>query len=103
MTLHVFLGLLIMVSILTGWLTEGVKKLLQERNKTYRANALAGCCSVILSVVVGIAYTVLTETVINSQMAVYLIALVLLSWLGSMVGYDKIIQTISQYKINKEE
>ena len=103
MTLHVFLGLLIMVSVLAGWFTEGIKKLLQERNKSYRANILAGACATVTSVLVGTAYIVLTETVINSQMAVYLIALVLLSWLGSMVGYDKIIQTISQNKLSKEE
>lgn len=40
---------------------------------------------------------------INAKMAVYLIALVLLSWLASMVGYDKVIQAITQCKKYKEE
>ena len=31
-------------------------------------------------------------------MAVYLIALVFLSWLSAMVGYDKVMQAISQIK-----
>lgn len=34
----------------------------------------------------------------KAMMAVYLIALVLLSWLASMVGYDKVIQAIAQLK-----
>lgn len=38
------------------------------------------------------------ETQINDKMAVYLIALVLLSWIASMVGYDKVIQAIAQLK-----
>ena len=34
----------------------------------------------------------------GGTMAVYLIALVFLSWLSAMVGYDKVVQTISQIK-----
>lgn len=48
-------------------------------------------------------YIILTEAQINAKMAVYLIALVLLSWLASMVGYDKVIQAITQCKKYKEE
>jgi VIT1/CCC1 family predicted Fe2+/Mn2+ transporter len=98
MTLEVFLVGLLIVSTLTGLFTEGIKKLLQERNKTYYANALAGYVAVALSVLVGAAYIILTEAALNAQMAVYLIALVLLSWLSAMVGYDKVIQTIAQLK-----
>ena len=43
-------------------------------------------------------YLVITETAFNLKMAVYLIALVLLSWLAAMVGYDKVIQSITQFK-----
>lgn len=60
--------------------------------------------NVCLSLLVGIAYIILTEAQINSKMAVYLIALVLLSWLSAMVGYDKVIQSIGQIKLpNKGE
>lgn len=35
---------------------------------------------------------------------VYLIALILLSWLSAMVGYDKVIQSLGQIKLpNKNE
>ena len=54
--------------------------------------------SLVLSVAVGAAYIILTESAINAQMAVYLIALMLLSWLSAMVGYDKVIQAISQFR-----
>lgn len=49
-----------------------------------------------LSVVVSAGYVILTESALNAKMAVYLIALMVLSWLSSMIGYDKVIQTIQQ-------
>jgi VIT1/CCC1 family predicted Fe2+/Mn2+ transporter len=98
MTLEVFLFGLLIVSAFTGLFTEGIKKLLQEKNKAYYANALAGYVAIALSVLIGVAYIILTEAAFNARMAVYLIALVLLSWLCAMVGYDKVIQTIAQIK-----
>lgn len=38
MTLEYFLLLLMIVSIFTGLVTEGIKKLLEESKKTYKAN-----------------------------------------------------------------
>lgn len=105
MSLSVFLMLLLIVSTFTGLVTEAVKKCLQERGKTYYANALAGYVSTGLSIAVGAAYVILTGAVVNLQMAVYLIALLFMSWLAAMVGYDKVIQTITQIssKKSKEE
>ena len=98
MTLEIFLLGLMIVSIFTGLFTEGIKKLLDEMTVKYHSNFLAGGVAVVLSALVGAGYMVLTETQINDKMAVYLIALVLLSWLASMVGYDKVIQAIAQLK-----
>lgn len=105
MSLSTFLMLLLIVSTFTGLVTEAVKKCLQERGKTYYANALAGYVSVGLSIAIGAAYIILSGAAINAQMAVYLIALLFLSWLAAMVGYDKVIQTIAQIssKKNKED
>ena len=96
MSLEIFLLLLLIVSIFTGLFTEGIKKLMDEVNKKYLSNFLAGFVAVVLSVLVDAGYIILTEAQINAKMAVYLIALVLLSWLASMVGYDKVIQAITQ-------
>ena len=101
MTLHIFLMGLLIVSTLTSLFTEGIKKWLQERNKTYYSNALAGYVAITLSVLVGVAYLILTGATFTAQMAVYLIALMALSWLCAMVGYDKVIQAISQFNSGK--
>lgn len=103
MTSEVFLLMLLIVSTLTSLFTEGIKKWLAERKKTYHANAIAGYVSIVLSIVVGVAYIILTEATITAQLFVYLIALVLLSWLSAMVGYDKVVQAISQFKGTKGE
>ncbi|MDO4650958.1 MAG: aminopeptidase, partial [Eubacteriales bacterium] len=70
MNLEMFLLMLLVVSVLTGLFTEAIKDWLKERNKTYYPNALAGWVSVILSVLVGAGYIIMTETTINAQMAV---------------------------------
>ncbi len=98
MTLEIFLLLLLITSVLTGLFTEGLKNWLKERDKSYYPNAMAGWVSVAISVLVGVGYIIMTETAMNTKMAVILIALILLSWLSAMVGYDKVIQAISQFR-----
>ena len=50
MTLEVFLMLLMAVSIMTGLVTEAIKRWLDERNKKYYSNALAGYVAIVMSV-----------------------------------------------------
>ena len=96
------LGLLI-ASVLTGLVTEAVKKILTEYNVTYRANTLAGLVAFILSAAIGTGYVVLTGAAFTSQIAVCLIAQIFMSWLCAMVGYDKVIQAISQFKMDRKD
>lgn len=103
MSLEFFLFLLMLTSIMTGLFTEGIKKLLDEAGKSYKSNILAGVVSVALSIAAGAGYMVMAEAQINAKMAVILIALVLLSWLCAMVGYDKVIQAITQIKVGKAQ
>lgn len=98
MTFEIFLLGLLIVSTLTGLFTEGIKRILEERKKKYYSNALAGYVAIVLSVCVGCGYAIMINAVINAQMAVFLIALMLLSWLSAMVGYDKVIQAIMQFQ-----
>ena len=92
----VFLSLLFTVSILVGLTVEAIKKMLGDRK--YPTNIIAGIVSIVLSVVVGIFYCILTSTPFTSAVIIYIIALVFLSWLCAMLGYDKVIQSIKQIK-----
>ena len=91
MTFEIFMFGLLVVSVLTGLFTEAIKGWLSERGKKFYCNALAGYVAAAVSVLVSVGYLIITETAFNLKMAVYLIALVLLSWLAAMVGYDKVI------------
>lgn len=93
------LGLLV-VSTLTGLFTEAIKSILVEHNKTYYANTLAGLIASILSIALGIGYVLMTNIGFTTHSIVCIVALILMSWLCAMVGYDKVIQAISQFKTN---
>lgn len=96
--IEVFLLGLLVVSTLTSLATEAIKNLMTELNKTYRANILAGVVALVLSVAVGAAYIVMIEGTFTIQVIICLVALMFMSWLCAMVGYDKVIQAISQFK-----
>ena len=101
--LETFIMGLLIVSTLTGLVTEAMKKVFVEHKVNYQANTLAGITSTILSIAIGVAYIVVTNATFSAQMLVYLIAMVFMSWLCAMIGYDKVIQTISQLKFNKKD
>ena len=97
-SLQTFLTGLLVTSTLTGLATEAVKKILTEYNKQYQANTLAGIVALVLSLGVGTGYIAVTSVALTAQVVIMLIALVFMSWLCAMVGYDKVIQTITQIK-----
>lgn len=100
--LETFLLGLLITSTFTGLATEAVKNVLNEHNVNYRANTLAGLVALVISICVGVGYGVLNNMTITPQLIVYLVALVFMSWLCAMVGYDKVVQAISQFKTSRE-
>ena len=99
MTLEVFLTLLLTISILTGLTVESIKKSIGDECRM-SSNLVAGITSIILSTVIGMSYCILNNIAFNSHIIIILIALIFLSWLCAMLGYDKVIQSIAQIKTN---
>lgn len=97
MTWKVFLMLLVVVSTLTSLVVEALKKFIGE-DKKYSNNLLAGLVAIVLSIAVGVCYCIFFEIAFSSQIVIYVIALVLLGWLCSMLGYDKVVQSLAQLK-----
>lgn len=95
------IGLLI-TSTLTGLVTEAIKKIATEHDKTYRANTLAGVVSMVLSCAIGVCYNVIGNVGFTQQSIICIVALVFMSWLCAMVGYDKVIQAIGQFKTTEK-
>ena len=100
MNTEIFLIGLMFISTLTGLVTEAIKKIFTEHNKTYHSNTISGIVSAILSVCVGVGYIIVQNIGFTAQNIVYIVALVFMSWLCAMVGYDKI---IGQFKNTKKE
>ena len=97
MKFEIFLLGLLIVSTFTSLATEAVKILLKENKIGYRANTLAAIVSTILSAAVGVCYVLVTGIAFTTQIVVCIIALIFLSWLCAMVGYDKVIQVFGQF------
>lgn len=94
------LGLL-MVSAITSLTTEAVKKILTDYNKKIPVNTLTGAIAFGVSIIFGVGYVIMAQEVITMQTIVRIGGLAFMSWLCAMVGYDKVVQTITQVKTSK--
>lgn len=99
--METFLSLLMACSVMTSLTTEAVKKLLDEKGKKYSCNVIASVLAVLFAVGISAAYIVMTDMALTPKIAIYVVALVLLSFLCATLGYDKVVQTIAQ--INKSK
>jgi len=88
--------------VLTGLFTQALKNLFDEHGINYFANTLAGIVAAILSVALGAGYSVITGCVADQKYIVCCAALLALSWLSAMVGYDKVMQAITQIQTYKK-
>ena len=95
MTTTTFLMLLSAFSVLSGLVTEGIKKLISDKaNMSYNIIAL------VVALVIGGAgsavYYQLNAIPFNLDNIIYLVLMGLASGLCSMVGFDKIKQAVEQ-------
>ena len=98
MTVETLLIALVTISSLSALVAEAIKKILDEHNKTYRTNTLVGICALVVSIIVAALYIMYTGTIVTMSIIASIIAITLLSWLCAMVGYDKVIQALTQFK-----
>ena len=102
-TFDTFLIGLMVISTLTGLVTEAIKKVLTEHNKKCHANTLAGIVATVLSAAIGIGYVIITSTAFTAQIIVCIVALIFMGWLCAMVGYDKVVGQFKNAKNSEEE
>lgn len=96
MTLTMFMTLITIFSVISSFLTEGVKKWCTNAGKKYSANLIA----LINALVIGLCGTPIAYIVMGIPFTVVNIAFIIImgaiTWLGSMIGYDKVKQLIAQ-------
>ena len=101
MTTTTFLMLLSSFSVLSGLVTEGIKKLISDKaNMSY--NIIALVVSLVIGGVACAIYYQLNAIPFNLDNIIYLVLMGLVSGLCSMVGFDKIKQAIEQITSKKD-
>lgn len=102
MTISLFITILTAGSIISGVLTEAIKKFYINAGKKYSANIIA----LINAVVIGCGGTIMAYILIGIPFTatniVCVIGVMFAVWIGSMLGYDKVIQTVKQLAVSTE-
>lgn len=96
LNITLFITVLTIGAAITALLTEAIKKAYSNEGKEYSANVIA----LVNAVVVGCGGTAVTYMLLDIEWTVNnIICMVLMGiavWIGSMTGYDKIIQLVKQ-------
>lgn len=98
MTVTLFITIVTLGAAVSSLLTEAIKKAYNNAEKEYSANVIAlinavvvgGIGTAVVYMLRGIPWT------INN--IICLILMILVVWIGSMIGYDKIIQLLKQIR-----
>lgn len=94
MTIELFIFLFTIGALMSSLLTEAIKKAIPDIS----ANILA-LCSAIFVGAIGMAFFYITHGIVFSiSNFIYIILMSVCIWIGSMIGYDKVIQTIAQIR-----
>lgn len=96
MTTNIFLVLLTSCSLITSLVCEGLKKFLDSLKIKYSSNILVLIIAIIVGVFFSIIYYLSAGIEITFLNIVYSLLLGIANWIGAMIGYDKVKQTIEQ-------
>lgn len=96
MTITLFITFMTVDAAVSGLLTEAIKKAYQNAGRKYSANVIAlinaavigGLGMAAVYMLLGIPWTV--------NNIICLVIMIVAVWIGSMIGYDKIIQLLKQ-------
>ena len=95
MTTTTFLMLLSSFSVLSGLVTEGIKKLISDKaNMSY--NIIALVVALVIGGVGSAVYYQLNAIPFNLDNIIYMVLMGLASGLCSMIGFDKVKQAVEQ-------
>lgn len=96
MTVSTFLIELAYLTSFTGVTTEAIKRL---TNKEFKCpNLIAAAVAVVSSLLYCMANSIVRDISLTDEYVCYILGLTIMTWLSSMVGYDKVKQLILQIK-----
>ena len=98
MTISLFLTLVTVLSLAVSLIVEAVKKLFEGTKITYSTNVVV----LIISIIVGVAGTAMSYIALGIPFTppniVCMLGMAVAVWVGSMLGYDKVLQMVEQIK-----
>lgn len=97
------LKLLVVCSLMTSLITEALKKTLEETKVNYSKTLLAAVVSIVVAGAISVGYIILNSIQMSSQIVVYIICLIVLTWLCATLGYDTVKKTITQLTDRKDD
>lgn len=103
MTAAIFMMLLAMFAVIGALLTEAIKKAYDNAGKSYSANAIALINAAVLGCGGTIVAYLLLAIPFTAMNIAFIPVMVGLTWLGSMLGYDKVVQLVTQVMALKSE
>lgn len=94
---QIFLLMLLVCSVFTSLIVEGLKNMLDKQGKQLASsNITVAVVAVVLALAISVGYALYFGLAFTIQYIICIVALCVLSWLCSMVGYDKVMQALSQ-------
>lgn len=96
MTTEVMLILLAILSAVTSLVTGGVKKILNKKDVDYATNVVVWIVAAILGGGITALYYLACGIPWTALNVIYIFVMIAASGLGAMLGYDKVIQTVTQ-------
>ena len=98
MNITLFMALIVVLAIAVSLLTEAVKKFFEGTKVTYSSNVVV----LIISIIVGIGGTAMAYISLGIAFTppniVCMVLMAVAVWVGSMLGYDKVLQMVEQIK-----
>lgn len=96
MTIEVFMAMLLVASVVNSLVTEAIKKALNNSEKSYSSNLIVGIVAVIVGGIMCYWHSAYTTSAVNEILILSYISFVAASWVAAMIGYDKVVQAITQ-------
>lgn len=101
MSIEIFLLVLTILATVTSLLTEAVKKFLDSLKFKYITNVVVLIIAIIVGAVGMGVYYIFNGLDWSVNNIICTVLMVVFNWLGAMLGYDKVIQAITQVKGDK--
>ena len=98
MTFEIFLALLAVFSVFTGLIVEAVKKSFEFLNVDYASNIIALWVSAFVGGCGTVVFIIWNDYAWTTQNIITVFLMICANWLVSMLGYDKVVQAITQLK-----